>query len=147
MFKNYNEFVNESKEDDFTLAEKFASEDKFKSVSDKCQAGMHPHISITSVHDAKSYVTVALNDGSPISEVYNTEDPIVALIAIIIKNTGRKKSDEILNVIETNDSVLAYSVFPGDQKMTDDQISNRFNFSKPENNVPFYTSTPIVKIY
>jgi hypothetical protein len=147
MFKNYNEFLNESKEDDLVLAEKIAAEDKFKSVSDKCEEGMHPHISITAVHDAKSYVAVALNDGSPISEVYSTKDPMVALIAIIIKNTSRKKSDEILSIIETNDSLLAYSIFPGDQKMTDDQIANRFNFSKPENNVPFYTSTPVIKIY
>jgi hypothetical protein len=147
MFKNYNEFLNESKEDDLAIAEKFATEDKFKSASDNCKEGMHPHISITAVHDAKSYVTVALNDGSPISEVYITEDPMVALIAIIIKNTNRKKSDEILNVIETNDSMLAYSVFPGDEKMTSDQIANRFNFSKPENDVPFYTSTPVIKMY
>jgi len=147
MFKNYNQFLNETKEDDLALAEKFASKDKFKSVLDKCKDGMHPHISINAVHDAKSYVTVALNDGSPMSEVYQTENPLVALIAIIIKNTNRKKSDEVLSIIETNDSLLAYSVFPGDQKMTDDQIANRFNFSKPENNVPFYTSTPIVKIY
>lgn len=147
MFKNYNEFLNESKEDDLALAEKFAKEDKFKSISADCQEGMHPHISINAVHDAKSYVAVALNDGSPVSEAYQTENPMIALIAIIIKNTGRKKSDEILSIIETNDSLLAYSVFPGDHKMTDDQIANRFNFSKPENDVPFYTSTPVVKIY
>lgn len=147
MFKNYNEFLNESQEDELILAEKLASEDKFKLVSDKCKEGMHPHISIDAVHDAKSYVTVALNDGSPISEVYATEDPMVALIAIIIKNTGRKKSDEILSIIETDDPILAYSVFPGDHKMTSDQIANRFNFSKPENDVPFYVSTPVIKMY
>jgi len=145
MFKNYNEFLNESKENELALAEKFSKEDKFKSMSDKCKEGMHPHISITETHDADSYTTVALNDGSPISEVYKTKDPVVALIAIIIKNTGRKKSDEILSIIETDDPLLAYSVFPGDHKLTDDQIANRFNFSKPDNNVSFYTSTPVIK--
>lgn len=146
MFKNYSEFLNESVEEDLSLAKKLASDNELKPILDNCLEGVYPHISVVETHDAKSYLAIALNDGAPHSEVYRIDDPRIALVAIMIKNTGRKKLEEIKSLIETQDPVLAYSVFAGDQKMTRDEILSRFNFKKPEMTVPYFTSTPVYKL-
>jgi hypothetical protein len=146
MFKNYSEFLNESLDEDLSLAKKLASDSELKPILDNCLEGIHSHISVVETHDARSYVAIALNDGAPISEAYKVEDPRIALVAIMIKNTGRKTAEEIKSLIETHDPILAYSVFAGDEKMSRDEILSRYNFTKPEMTVPYFTSTPVYKL-
>ena len=147
MFKSYLEFITEGNDNLINTAEKFSKSDILKDVLIDCQEGKYQHIQVLpSTMYTKSFVGVAFNDGNAVSEVFNTEDPKVALVAIIIKNTGSKDIDRIERILTIKDSILNYAVLPGNKIMSKTEIENRFNFQykMPEDSIQgLLTSTPI----
>jgi hypothetical protein len=147
-FLNYGDFLNESSS--LEVAKDVHSSDKLSTLLNDVVEGKLPHIQVVPTPGADSYVGVAINDGSSISRVYVTPDPKVALVAIIVKNTGRTKPEEIASIIEYPDGYLNYVVFAGDRAMTQKEVADRFNFTyntNDGNTISFMTSSPIRKTY
>jgi len=149
MFHDYESYLNES-ENAERIHKLIIKNSELSEVLNKAIEGFYSHIQVIVTEGVTSYVGVALNDGESISEVYKTADPKVALVSIIIKNSGRKDVENLISLITTEDNYLAYSVFPGNRPMSQQEVADRFNFDykvPPGDAVPFYTSTPIKKVY
>jgi hypothetical protein len=152
VFFNYSEFLKEStsKEERLALAEKLLSDTDLKEVLIDCEEGKYPQVQIAITPGAKSYVGVALNDGSSISEVYKTENPRVALLALVMKNTGKQTPEEIASVLTVKDVFLHYAIFAGDKPMSQREVADRYNFLyniDPSDAIGVFTTTPIKKNY
>jgi hypothetical protein len=146
MFSYYNQFLKESENSDIHLAEKLSKNDHLSGVLNDCEEGKFPHVQIVVTSGASSYIGIAFNDGFPVTDVYKTTDPKVALTSIVVKNTNRKDPESIASILKASSDFLTYSVFAGDRKMTRDEISRMFNYDikiSPGDAVPFYTSTPL----
>jgi hypothetical protein len=149
MFLNYSEFINESKDERISLAKSLASQKHLAEVLNNCEEGKHKSVQINITPGASSYVGVALNDGETFSEVYPVSDPKVALVALVMKNTGRKDPKEISNILTVDDEILNYAVFAGDRAMTHKEVIDKYNFGykiPAGDAVPIYTSTPVTVI-
>lgn len=151
--KKYRKFNEDStsKANIIDKARELVSNSFLKSVLLDCINGKLPSVQVTFSESVKSYVAVSINVEKLFSEVYYTEDPKVALVAMIIEDTGKELPEEIANVLTTNNNGhLRYTVFPGTRKMSPREIANKYNFKydiSPGDAVPFYTSTPIKKSY
>mgnify|MGYP003329070564 CR=1 FL=1 len=146
MFLNYNDFLNESSSvQELYIAKKISEEKLLAEFLNDAEEGKFPWIQISITPGAKSYVGVAINDGSSVSQVYQTTDPKVALVAITIKNTHRETPEEIHSVLSHPDDFLSYTIFAGDRPMTKKEVSKRYNTNykiEAGDAVPYYISTP-----
>lgn len=148
MFLDYDEFLFESKSSScLDLASKLMDNSRMKQILQDCVDGIHPKIQITPIQGTASYVAVAMNSGVPESAVFKTSDPKKALLAMIILNTGKKDLEEIISIINVNDVLIEYSVFPGTKKLSDEEMKARYNltYSDFAEFLPIFTGTPVIK--
>lgn len=148
MFKYFRQFLKESEavDDLMSRAKELVNDEKLKVVLNDCLEGKYPSVQVVPTPGADSYVGVALNDGAPLSEIFHTSDPVVALVAIVIRNTNKEDVESIKSELTLSGEFLNYSVFAGERPMTAGEIAKRFNFSykvPAGDAVPFFTSTPI----
>ena len=144
MFLNYDEFLFESVTN---KVEKLIEIPRVSSAVKDCIDGKHSQIQITFIQGAKSYVGVATNSGSPHCEVFHTSDPGKALLGIIISNTGKTDAEEIISIINTKDSLVEFSVFPGEKKLTDEELMAKYNlmYSDYSQITQHFTGTPVYR--
>lgn len=148
MFLSFEEFLNESI-GTLEKAMNLMSNKKLAEVLNNCEEGKYQHVQVQPTAGATSYIGVAINDGTPISEVYETTDPKAALVAIVIKNTGKEDPNDISSILSFEEPILNYTVFAGNKPMTSREIADRYNFNTIKtvgDAVPFYTA-PILKTY
>lgn len=149
MFFSYDEFILESKTSEALEKAKglMKSHKELMQVLVRCQAGEYTKIQMQTMQGAKSYVAVATNSGSPESRLFKTSDPKKALLAMIIASTGVTDSSEIIGMIEVKDSMTEYGVFPGERKMTHDEMKAKYNVSYDSHAdvLPMFVGTPISK--
>lgn len=111
--------------------------------------GIFSGVRIVRTESAKSYVAVHLDIDNLFSEVFITENPREALVAIIMKNTGRKTALSISRIIkDPAQGLLKYDVYAGNNKLSPKEIANKYNigYSMSDGDaIPYYTSTPNVK--
>lgn len=152
MFLDYISFLNESFERFLERASELAASKELAEKLAECSEGKYPNVQIVDTPGADSYVGVAINDGASFSEVYKVSDPRVALVAIVMKNTGKDDTKSIIDEITSEDhSILRYSVFGGNKVMDPKEIAARFNldiYKVPNGDtVSYCTSTPIRKTF
>ena len=147
---SFDEFLNESKSDVLEKAMSLVNNKNLAEILNNCEEGKYQHVQIQPTTGADSYVGIAINDGTPVSEVYHTPDPKIALVAIVMKNTGKDNPDEISSILSFDEPSLNYVVFAGNRPMTSREIADRYNFDRLKtvgDAVPFYTTTSILKTY
>ena len=147
MIKNYNNWLNESKEDLLELAKDFSQNSILEDLLVECEEGKNPSIRIVNTETAKSYVGVSISIDNLFSVVYITTEPRIALVATIMKDLNTKDIEKIKSVIlDGNGGYLRYDVFAGENTMTPREIADKYNFqyrTTPGDAIPFYTSTPV----
>lgn len=152
MILNYSEFLFESKKHDIVeKAKKLLQHEDLRQTLQDCVDGKREKIQVVPTEGAKSYVAVAINSGGfPISEVFHTSDPKLALLCILLMNDGMEKTaDELISIMNIRDSLLQYSVFPGERKMTTEEILAKYNVS-PDDKSSYIASavgSPIVRVF
>ena len=142
MFLDYNDFIFESHSSPVEKAEHLMGKyEELRNVLQDCVDGKYAKINIIETAGADSYVTVATNSGVPYSEVFNTTDPKIALLSIVIDNTEKTNHKEIMQYLQVEDSLVQYSVFPGNRKMTDEEMEAKFSalYDDPSTHVPLFT--------
>jgi hypothetical protein len=145
---NFQEFLFE-KHDWLSPAEKAAQSDHLKELLNDCEEGKYPAVQVIPTPGADSYIAVAMGDNL-LSDVFLTDDPKVALTAVVMKNLKTEDPKRVAEVIRNKEGLLQYSVFAGDRKPTKKEIMDRFNvrYSDDVGNMTAYlTSTPIRKTY
>jgi hypothetical protein len=137
--------------EEIEAAKKLISHPALKRTLDAAEEGKMRWIQMTITESVKSYVGVSVDSKFLFSEAYLTEDPKVALVAIVMKVTKKKKAHQIRKVLdETNDGYLRWAIFPGNRAMTKEEIIDKYNFDykvAPGDAIPFYTSPPIMRTY
>ena len=150
MFLDYEDFLLESIDDNLFHATKIATHHIIKKALADCLIGKYPHIQVHSTTGATSYIGVAFHDGSSISDVYKTEDPGIALVAIIMKGSELDNPHKIAKELTMGDGFVNYEVYPGNKAPTQMEVANRFNAAyknSPGDNISMVTSTPIQRIF
>jgi hypothetical protein len=145
---NFQEFLFES-HDWLSIAKKASQSEELRELLNDCEEGKYPAIQVVPTPGADSYVAIAMGD-KMISDVFLTDDPKVALTAVVMKNLDTKDPEKVANLLKDKEGLLQYSVFAGDRKPTPKEIQARFNvrFSDDVGNMTAYlTSTPIRKTY
>jgi hypothetical protein len=145
---NFQDFLFE-KHDWLNAAEKASQSEHLKELLNDCEEGKHPSIQVVPTAGADSYVAVALGDNL-VTDVFLTDDPKVALAAIVMKNLKSEDPKKVAEVIRSKEGLLQYSIYAGDRKPTPMEVMDRFNmrYSDDVGNMTAYlTSTPIRKTY
>jgi hypothetical protein len=150
MFKSYSSFfqIQEKENSQLFDAEKMAASEEFSTILKNAKESKYSHVQINITPGAKSYVGVAIDDNDSISEVYSTEDPCAALLAIIMKSSGKKDKNFIKEAIRERRIFLKFAVFAGDEPMSREEVISKYNLSYeiyPGDAISFFTSTPIRK--
>lgn len=143
------QFINESADDSIVNAEMYASNPMLVNVLKNCQENKYSSVQMITSSGAESYVCVSLMDGNVVSKVFKTDDPKVALVAMIFyvlrKNVTAKRISRFLRSRESN---LEFSVFAGNRELTDEEISKRYNFVMPTDpSKVMYTNSPVHKLF
>lgn len=152
-FKTYDQFLNESldKSDIFNKASEAVKHESLREILVDCEEGKNPSIRIVKTESAKAYIGVSISLDNLFSDVYVTTNPKIALVATIMKDVDTEDVEKIREIIlDKNAGYLRYDVFAGENKMSPQEIANKYNFqykTSTGNSVPFYTSTPVVKPY
>lgn len=148
--KSYHDWINES-DDILEIAHKIAQDPEVHELLIDCEEGKNESIRVTPLESARSFVAVSIDTSSLFSRVYETMDPLVALVAIIIEDTGKKDLRSVKETLmDINNGYLRYDVFAGEREMTPHEIADKYNFqyrTSPGDAIPFYTSTPIKRSY
>ena len=133
----------------FETAKELILDPKLKEVLNDCEEGMYPAVQIVPTPGADSYVVASLvND--PVSEVFSTGDPKLALLMMISALLKTQDPSVIANELTDEDGLLKYSVFAGDRRMTSQEVANKYNIRFHDwdgNALPYLSSTPIRKTY
>jgi hypothetical protein len=137
--------------DEIEAAKKLVSHPILKRALTAAEEGKMKWIQINITESAKAYVGVSIDTEFIFSEAYLTEDPKVALVALVMKVSKKKTAHQIRKVLdETNDGYLRWDIFPGNRAMTKEEIIDKYNFDykvAPGNAMAFYNSPPIMKTY
>lgn len=144
---SYVDFINESTSN-IEKAEMLLRDKELTLLMQKCEAGENVSIQIIRTEGATSYIGVALNDGEPVASVFHVSDPILAMVAIIIKNTKSDNIDTVKKEVKRQNQLLRYSVYPGKHTPTAKEVADRFNIRYGDfsnDNLPWMISTPINK--
>jgi hypothetical protein len=149
---NYSQFLNESSKNTLlkTAADILTQDTEMAELLNDCEEGMYTAVQIVPTAGAKEYIAVALNNGYPTADVYNTSDPKIALLAHVMNNIKKVNREFIMGQLKDKSQLLQYSVFAGNEKPTLKEIADRFNFNYADfsgDALAFYTSTPISKRY
>jgi hypothetical protein len=149
MIKNYNNWLNESKEELLELAKDFSQNPTLKDLLTECEEGKNPSIRIVNTETAKSYIGVSISPDNLFSDLYMTTNPKIALIATIMKDANTEEIKKIRDIIlDKNSGYLRYDVFAGENAMTAREIADKYNFQYRTTNgdsIPYYTATPVIK--
>jgi hypothetical protein len=149
---NYDQFLNENEKQNFLkqAGDILDQDAEMAEILNDCEEGKYTAVQILPTPGTKRYVAVAINDGYPVADIYQTSDPKRALLALLIKNLRISSREAIIGELTSNSQVLQYSVFASDKKPTLKEIADRFNFNYADfsgDALAFYTSTPISKRY
>ena len=150
MFLDYEDFISESADNNLFQAIRIAAQHIVKKALADCLVGKYPHIQVHATTGARSYVGIAFHDGSSVSDVFETDDPGVALVAIIMKGSGMNNPHKIAKELTMGDGFVNYEVYPGNTAPTPIEVANRFNATyknSPGDKISFMTSTPIERIF
>ena len=132
-------------------AKKLSKHPLLRKLLISAEEGKMRWIQINITESAKAYVGVSVDSEDLYSDAYLTEDPKIALIALAMKISKKKKAQEIRKVLmETNDGYLRWAIFPGNRPMTKEEIIDKYNFDyrvAPGDAIAFYNSPPIMKTY
>ena len=131
MFLNYDDFIIEnlngySSDKLLSLAEEYYSSHHIVNILNRAEDGRYPHVQISRTEGCKCYIGAVMNALTPYSEVFETNNPKIALLALVLRNLNTKKISLVKSEIDDNSSsVLKYSIFPGNKKMTLQQLINK----------------------